>query len=387
MGVKPFKINLKQEILDDLRARLARTRWTDEIAGAGWDYGTNLSYLKELCSYWRNEFDWRRQEKYLNSFHHFRADVDGLGIHFIHERGRGKDPLPLLLIHGYPDSFFRFHKIIPMLTDPENNGGKAQDAFDVVVPSIPGYGFSDRPKEKGMNTQRIAELFAELMIDGLDYNRFGGHGGDWGSSITEQLALNHADSLIGIHLTDIPYHHLFQVPPKDLSGAEQKYLEAGKKWQMAEGAYAMIQATRPQTLASGLNDSPAGLAGWIIEKFRLWSDSGGDVESRFTRDELLTNLTIYWATETINSSFRIYYETMRNPPSNAAKRVAVPTGAAIAPKDLVPAPRAFAERFFNLQHWTELPRGGHFAALEEPELLVEDIRAFFRPLRNAGRSN
>ncbi|HZS10433.1 MAG TPA: epoxide hydrolase [Blastocatellia bacterium] len=385
MSPKTFQIKVRQETLDDLRARLAQTRWVDALEGAGWDGGTDITYLKELCAYWQNEFDWRGQEEYLNSFNHFRAEVDGFGIHFILERGRRENSLPLLLTHGWPDSFIRFHKIIPMLTDPANHGGSAEDSFDVVVPSIPGYGFSDRPKAKGMETQRIANLFAGLMTGELGCKKFAAHGGDWGSGITEQLALNHADSVVGIHLTDVPYHHLFTVQSKYLSEAERKYLAAGRKWQMEEGAYAMIQGTRPQTLACGLNDSPAGLAAWIIEKFRAWSDCGGDVESRFTKDELLTNLTIYWATETIHSSVRLYYEAMRNPPPNAAERVTVPTGVAIPPKDIVPAPREFAERFYNLRHWTELPRGGHFAALEEPELLVEDIRAFFRPLRSAVR--
>lgn len=383
MSRETFKVNIKQAVLDELRARLAQTRWPDEVEGAGWDYGTDLRYLKALCAYWQNQFDWRRQEAYLNSFNHFRAEVDGFGLHFIHERGRGDHSQPLLLTHGWPDSFFRFHKIIPMLTDPERFGGSPEDAFDVVVPSIPGYGFSDRPKEKGMDTQRIADLFARLMTDELGYKKFAAHGGDWGSSITEQLALNHADSLVGIHMTDVPYHHLFAVQSKDLSDAERQYLEAGKKWQREEGAYAMIQATRPQTLAYGLNDSPAGLAAWIVEKFRAWSDCGGDVESRFTKDELLTNLTIYWVTETIGSSVRLYYETLHNPPPNAAARVEVPTGVLIPPKDLIPAPREFAERFYNLRHWAQLPRGGHFAAMEEPELFVEDLRAFFRSLSAA----
>lgn len=385
MSVNPFKVQVKQETLDDLRARLAQTRWIDEIEGANWDYGTNSSYLKKLCAYWQNEFDWRKQEEYLNTLNHFRAEIDGFGIHFIHERGKGDNPLPLLLTHGWPDSFIRFHKIIPLLTDPESYDGKAEDAFDVIVPSIPGYGFSDHPKAKGMNTQRIADLFAKLMTNELGYAKFAAHGGDWGSGITEQVALNHAEALVGIHLTDVPYHHLFAVQAKDLSEAEQAYLKAGKKWQMEEGAYAMIQGTKPQTLAYGLNDSPAGLAAWIIEKFRSWSDSNGDLESCFTKDELLTNLTIYWASETISSAVRLYYEAMRNPPSKAAGRVEVPTGVAIPSKDLVPAPREFGERFYNLQHWTQLSRGGHFAAMEEPQLLVEDLRAFFRPLRTASK--
>jgi pimeloyl-ACP methyl ester carboxylesterase len=378
-----FKIQIPQAVLDDLSERLARTRWTDEVNGADWDYGSNLTYMTALINYWQSEFDWRKQEEALNKFAHFRAQVDDFGLHFIHARGKGENPLPLLLTHGFPDSFLRFLKIIPMLIDPESYGGKREDAFDVVVPSLPGYGFSDRPAERGFSGNHVATLFAKLMTDELGYNRFGAHGGDWGSSITEQLAFKYPDSLIGIHLTEIPYWHLFAQPSADLSETEQKYLEAGQAWAMAEGGYASIQSTKPQTLAYGLNDSPAGLAAWIVEKFHSWSDDAGDVERRFTKDELLTNITIYWATETINSAARYYYEAQHMPREDAGTYIEVPTGVAIFPKDLVPAPREYAARFFNVQRWTEMPRGGHFTAMEEPELLAEDIRAFFRPLRRS----
>jgi pimeloyl-ACP methyl ester carboxylesterase len=279
-------------------------------------------------------------------------------------------------------------KLIPLLTDPAAHGGSAGDAFDVVVPSLPGYGFSDRPTEKGFGKGRIADLFNTLMTAELGYERYGAHGGDWGSAITEQLALNHAASLVGIHLTDIPFGHLFTIPPDHMTEAEQKYLKAGQAWQMSEGAYALIQSTKPQTLAYGLSDSPAGLAAWIVEKFRLWSDCDGDVEQRFSKDELLSNITLYWVTETINSANRIYSESMvsmRDPSEAQQIRPDVATGVAIFPKDIVPAPRAFVEGVFNVQRWTDMPRGGHFAALEEPELLAEDRRAFFRPLRKSSR--
>lgn len=381
MNSNTFKINVAPEILADLQQRLANTRWTNEVMGANWDYGTNLAYLKELVDYWQTEFDWHKQEAALNQFAHFRATIDGFGIHFIHERGKGQNPLPILLAHGWPDSFCRMYKIVPMLTDPLRYGGNAEDSFDVVVPSLPGYGFSDRPTAKGFTDTRTAELLGKLMSQELGYNRFAAHGGDVGSGVTEALAIDRANALVGIHLTDVPYWHLFSVPQDDLSAAEQKYLEAGQKWQMAEGAYALLQSTKPQTLAYGLNDSPVGLAAWIVEKFRAWSDCNGNIEDRFSKDELLTNITIYWATETINSSFLPYYEPDHSPQEHSAKRVEVPTGVAIFPKDLVPAPRKFAERFFNIQQWTEMPSGGHFAALEEPVLLVEDIRNFFRPLR------
>ena len=383
MSAKPYTVQIAQETLDDLGTRLQQTRWPDEVQGADWDYGTNLAYLKELVVYWREGFDWRAQEQAINRFAHFRATVDGFGLHFIHERGKGNNPMPILLTHGWPDSFLRMVKLIPLLTDPAAHGGNAEDAFDVVVPSMPGYGFSDRPTEKGFSHGRIADLFAKLMTDELGHNRFAAHGGDWGSSVTEQLAFNHAASLVGIHLIEVPYTHLFTIQAEDLSEAERNYLKAGQQWQMTEGAYAMIQGTKPQTLGYALNDSPAGLAAWIVEKFRAWSDCDGDVEKRFTKDELLTNITLYWATETINSANRLYYEAQHSPPQTSGTRTDVPTGVAIFPKDIISAPREFAERFFNIQRWTEMPRGGHFAALEEPELLAEDIRAFFRPLRGS----
>ena len=379
--VQRFRIEVPQETLDDLRGRLARTRWIDEVEGAGWDYGTNLGYLRDLTGHWREGFDWREQEAGLNEFAQFRAEIDGFGLHFVHERGRGPDPTPILLLHGWPDSFYRFHKLIPMLTDPERFGGDPADSFDVVVPSLPGYGFSDRPTERGMTGERVADLMHGLMTDALGYERFGAHGGDVGSGLTETLARKHAGSLAGIHLTDVPYTHMFTMAPDDLSEAEQEYLTAGQRWLMQEGAYAMEQSTKPQTLAYGLNDSPAGLAAWIVEKFRAWSDCDGDVEKSFSRDELLTNITIYWATQTIKSSFLTYFEGGGDSSEDAGSRVEVPTGVAIFPKDIVPAPRDYGERFFNVQRWTEMPRGGHFAAMEEPELLAEDLRAFFRDLR------
>jgi pimeloyl-ACP methyl ester carboxylesterase len=378
---RPFAIAIPQAALDDLRDRLNRTRWPDEITGAGWSYGTNLSYLRELVEYWRTRFDWRSQEAMLNRFAQFRAEIDGIGIHFIHERGHGPAPLPLLLTHGWPDSFIRMQKIIPLLTDPARHGGDPADAFEVIVPSMPGYGFSDRPTEPGITPDRIADLFAELMTPTLGYPRFAAHGGDWGSSVTEHLAYRHAASLVGIHLTDVPYGHLFTISPEKLSEEERAYLEAGRRWQMEEGAYALIQGTRPQTLAYGLSDSPTGLAGWLVEKFRAWSDCAGDVERRFTKDELLTHITLYWLTGTINSANRLYYETQHHRPSYGAERTEVPTGVALFPKDLVSAPRAFGERFFNVRRWTTMPRGGHFAAWEEPELLAADLRTFFRDMR------
>ena len=369
--IQSFQININADILADLNKRLSTTRWTDEFENTQWEYGTNSAYLKKLLSYWQNEFDWKKQETYLNSFAHFKTTIQDVGIHFIHEKGRGTKNVPLFLTHGFPDSFVRFLKIIPLLTEPDENGF----SFDLIIPSIPGYGFSDIPKQPGMNPKKVADLFAELMAQ-LGYDQYFAHGGDWGSSITEQLALNYPDNILGIHLTDLPFHHLFTVPETDLSEAEKKYLETGKQWQMTEGGYAMIQSTKPQTLGYGLNDSPAGLASWIIEKFYTWSDCNGNLENSFTKDELLTNLTIYWATQTINSAIRIYYETIKYPPENSSEKVKVPTAAAIFPKDLITAPKEFADRFFNIKQWTQMPKGGHFAAMEQPELLASDIRKF-----------
>jgi pimeloyl-ACP methyl ester carboxylesterase len=392
MSVKPFKIAVSQATLDDLEDRLARTRWPDGPAEEDWHQGTSPRYLRGLAEHWAGGYDWRAQESALNRLAHFRAEVDGLGIHFIHQRGQGERPLPLILTHGYPDSFVRFLKVIPMLTDPARHGGDAGDAFDVVVPSLPGYGFSDKPRKQGAMFH-VGDTWHTLMTDILGYERFGAHGGDWGSVVTEQLARSHADSLVGIHLTDVPFWHLFQ-PPKDPSHREQKFLADNEAWMKKEGAYALIQGTAPRSLGQGLQDSPTGLAAWIVDKFHAWSDCHGDLETRFTKDELLTNVMIYWVTGTIASSFLPYYDFQNSGAMTwmlqAFKQwvgsTAVPAGFARFPKDISQPPREWAERFFNVQRWTEMPSGGHFAAMEEPERLVEDIRAFFRPLRAMART-
>lgn len=381
MNLQTFKVQIPQETLDDLQERLARTRWADEISGAGWDYGANLSYMKELIDYWQSQFDWRAQEEKINRFSHFRASIDNFGIHFIHERGKGSKPMPIIITHGWPSSFYQMLKIIPLLADPESHGGDPADSFDVIVPSMPGYGFSDRPDTRGITVTRIADLWTRLMKEELGYHRFAAQGGDIGSGVTARLALTHPELLVGIHVTDVRNPYLGE-GARELSEAERKFVAEEEKWEKEEGAYGSIQATKPQTLAYGLNDSPVGLAAWIVEKFRSWSDCDGDVERRFTKDELLTNLTIYWATETINSSIRLYYEHRHNSsPPKHGERIQVPTAVALFPKDLSRPPREWAERTCNVQRWTEMPRGGHFAAMEEPELLVEDIRAFFRTLR------
>jgi len=380
MSIEKFHIAISPFIIDDLRERLGRARWPDEIADSGWAYGTNKDYLYELCIHWGHGFDWYEQQEHLNTFPHFRAQLGGTGIHFIHQKGDGAQRIPILLIHGYPDSFVRYLKLIPLLTAA---------GFDVVAPSIPGFGFSDRPQQPGMNTELVADLFAQLMTDELGYKRFLVHGGDWGSQIAEQLAIHHPELLTGVHLLDIPYYHLFALKPEDLTAEEKEYVRVGREWQMTEGAYAMVQSTKPQSLAYAVNDSPIGLAGWIIEKFYAWSDTKGQLENSFTKDELLTNLTVYWVTQTAGSAFRIYYETMRSMPSMSKgplKKISIPTAVAIFPKDMVPAPRVFAERVFDIQQWTEMPEGGHFAAMEKPELLANDIIQFVSKLYKPARA-
>ena|SRR5437870_603508 len=383
MEVRPYTVNIPKMVLDDLRERIARTRWPDEISGTGWEYGTDLKFMMDLIEYWQTRFDWRAQERAINSFTHFRATVDGTGIHFIHEKGKGPTPLPIIITHGWPGSFVEMLRLIPLLTDPASHGASPRDAFDVVVPSLPGFGFSDRPTQPGMNNFRIADLWATLM-NGLGYPRYGVQGGDWGASVSTLLGLAHPANVIGLHLNFIPgsYMPYLGTSARGLSDAERSFLKDVDEWAATEGGYWHIQRTRPQTLAYGLNDSPAGLAAWIIEKFRAWSDCAGDIERRFTKDELLTNVSIYWFTQSIHSSCRLYFETRQRPLSfNEDERVTVPCGVARFPLEAPFPPREWVERGYAVTHWSEMSRGGHFAAMEEPHLLAEDIRSFFRTLR------
>jgi pimeloyl-ACP methyl ester carboxylesterase len=382
MQVEPYRIAVPDAVLADLRERLARTRFPDEVGGSGWTYGTSLAYLRELVAYWRDRYDWRVHEAALNRFPQFRARVGGLGIHYIHVRGVGPRPLPLVITHGWPGSIAEFVDVIGPLADPGSHGGDPADAFDVVVPSMPGYGFSDRPTVPGIDAERIAALWVELMA-GLGYPRFGAQGGDWGSMVSTYLGARHAEQVIGIHLNMvIAFPPDPANPVEGLTQEEVVELMPAQHFLKEETGYQRIQGTKPQTLAYGLNDSPAGLAAWIVEKFRTWSDCDGDVECRFTKDKLLTNVMFYWVTETANSSCRLYYEMMhadKFPPTGF--RVDVPTGCAIFPHELIKPPRGWVERLYNVQRWTRMPKGGHFAAMEEPRALVEDVRAFFRPLR------
>ena len=378
----PFRIAVPDSVLDDLRERLARTRWPDQIPGTTWEYGSELATVQDLCRYWLDEFDWRAAEARLNAWPQFEADVDGLHVHFVHVRSPHRDAVPLCITHGWPGSIAEFTKIVGPLTDPTAHGGNAADAFHVVAPSMPGYGFSGPTTETGVDIRRVARTNVALMAR-LGYERYGAQGGDWGAIATAEMGLLDAAHLLGIHVNmAVPRppkgdDRMAGVLPEEIEG-----LQAVAEFRERESGYQHIQRTRPQTLAYGLTDSPAGLAGWILEKFRVWSDCDGNVFSRFTRDELLTNIMIYWVTGTINASTRLYYETFRaGHLGTTDARVEVPTAIAIFPKEIYRPPRVWCEGVYNVQQFTRMPSGGHFAAMEEPALLVDDLRTFFRQFR------
>jgi pimeloyl-ACP methyl ester carboxylesterase len=382
---EPFAPQADPAALQDLRARLRATRWPDAPEDAGWSMGTDLGYLRELVAYWADGFDWPAQEAALARLPRFRVTLGGLGIHYVHARASGpagsRGPvLPLILSHGWPDSFWRYAKVIPLLADPGAHGADPADAFDVVVPDMPGYGYSDRPGEP-LDAIAVAGLWAELMSV-LGYPRFGAAGGDVGSHVSRYLGLDHPGRVAAVHRTDAGLPR-FTGDPADLTPEEHAWLEGAVAWGRAEGAYAAMHSTKPQTAAFGLTDSPAGLAAWIVEKLRAWSDCDGDVERSFTRDEILTNVTLYWLTGTIGSSMRMYRANAAIPPAQHARRVEVPSGFSLFAGDVVLPPRAWLERTANVVRVTEPARGGHFAPFEEPELYAEELRAFFRPYRAA----
>ena len=383
MQVEGFQVAIPQDVIDDLNQRLERTRWPDEVQAASWRYGANLAYMKELAEYWRTEFDWRSKEQKINAFANYRARLGDLRIHFIHERGRGPSPLPLLITHGWPSSFAEMLKLIPLLTDPASHGGNPEDSFDVVVPSVPGFGFSDPPLTPGFTRWQVADLWAQLM-QGLGYQRFGMHANDIGAVISTWLALDHPAQVIAFHTMMVSFPApAFAEGEPPMTDAERAFAATVAAWEKEEGGYDHIQATRPQTLGYGLNDSPVGLAAWIVEKFRAWTDPDGDVESYFAKDELLTNVTLYWVTQTANSSIRSYFERAHDARKlRPQDKVTVPTGVGLTTEAVEHAPREWAERrYTDLRRWTEFPRGGHFLAAEDPDLLADEIREFFRPFR------
>jgi pimeloyl-ACP methyl ester carboxylesterase len=381
-GVKPFRISVPTRDLDDLRERLARTRLAPALSD-DWTHGTPPAYLAELVEHWRTKFDWAQAERQLNELPQFTAEVQGSDLHFVRAEGVGPAPLPLLFSHGWPGSFWEVSKIIGPLTDPAAHGGDPADAFTVVAPSLPGYGFSAHPGTPGISPTAIAERFHTLMTDVLGYSWYGAQGGDWGAVITTCLGRDHGDQLAGIHVNMMAARPVVGEHSAPLTEAEQAHLDTAAQWRDQETGYIGIQSTKPSTLGAGLSDSPAGLAAWIVEKFRTWSDCDGDVESVFSKDELLTNISLYWLTNTIASSTRLYYEAFRDPstPMTSPGYIDTPTGFASFPKELSRPPREWVARAYNLQRFTELPRGGHFAALEQPAALVTEIREFFRPLR------
>ena len=377
---EPYRLHVPDAAIADLRERLRRTRFPDQAPGEPWAYGTDLAYLRELVGYWAERFDWRAEEARLNAFPQLKVPLHGIDLHCLHVPGAGPEPMPLLLLHGWPGSVLEFLNIIPRLTDPARFGGDPDDAFTVVAPSLPGFGLSFAPGQPRFSVEAMADCVAELMTGVLGYPRFGAQGGDWGAFVTARLGHAHAESLAGIHLNMMPI-------PRDPAMVanptpeERRYLDALTLWLKEEIGYQWIQGTRPQSLAYGLTDSPAGLAAWIVEKFRAWSDCGGDVESVFTKDEVLANISLYWFTGAIGSSFWPYYARMHGPwPIPAG--VNVPVGYAEFPCEMLRPPRSLAARTFTaIRRWSVMPRGGHFAAMEQPDALAAEVRAFFRPLR------
>ena len=377
--IEPFRIDIPQDALDDLRDRLARTRFPQQLPDAGWDYGTELGYLRELVGYWRDEYDWRAREARMNAFDHFRTEIDGTGVHFLHVRSPVDSAVPLLLTHGWPGSFVEFLDVIGPLTDPAAHGGDATDAFHVVVPSLPGYAFSGPTRDRGWHPGRVGRAWAVLM-QRLGYERYFAQGGDWGSFVTTQLAAADPEHCAGIHV-----NMLAPIPmTEDVATDEQACLDQMAAYDEFDSGYAKEQGTKPQTIGYALDDSPAGLAAWIVEKFRTWSDCDGDVERSFTKDQLLDNLMVYWLTATAHSAARMYYEFgvgLRDGTLGILAEVTVPVGYARYPKEIIQTSRRWAEAGYPIAHFADMPHGGHFAAFECPDLFVPDVRACFRALR------
>lgn len=380
VAIQPFHIHVPDAELQDLRERIGRTRWPDPAPTRGWDYGIPLDYVRELAEYWRTTYDWRVHEARLNQFPQFTTSIDGQNIHFLHVRSPESEAMPLIITHGWPGSVVEFMQVIDPLTNPRAHGAEPSDAFHVVAPSIPGYAFSGPTTEPGWDVKRVARAFAELMTR-LGYERYGAQGGDWGSSISRELGRALPHHVMGVHLNMLTAAASADSDDiAQLTDREKGFLDAYARFRQQGSGYYMLQATRPQTLAYALTDSPVGQLAWITEKFREWTDSTDRPEDAIDRDQLLTNVSVYWFTRTANSSARLYFESSRlhYEPSSA------PTGVAVFPREIAPAIRRIAERTNNIVYWSEFDRGGHFAAMEQPELLVDDVRAFFRRFRRAG---
>ena len=374
---QPFRIAIPEVELEDLRSRLGRTRWPDELPGVGWDYGVPRDYLRELVRYWRYEYDWRAAEPRLNRWPQFLTTIDGATVHFAHLRSPEPDATPLIITHGWPGSVVEFMEIIGPLTDPGAHGGDPGDAFHMVVPSIPGFGFSGPTRSPGWNVSRVARAWGELMRR-LGYERYGAQGGDWGSGISRELGVLFPEQLIGVHLNTLTPHFSGDLNELDLQDRER--VERLRRFRQTGSGYGAIQATRPQTIGYGLTDSPAGQLAWIAEKFGEWTDCGlGAVD----RDQMLTNITVYWLTGTAGSSARLYYEAARAGRGGPPAVSTVPTGVAVFPAEIAPPVRRLAEQSNHIVHWSEFDRGGHFAAMEEPGVLIEDVQEFFRRFRSA----
>jgi pimeloyl-ACP methyl ester carboxylesterase len=376
MEVHPFKLDIPQEQLDDLRARLAATRWPDELPDADWDYGAPLEHVRALADHWRDGYDWRAQERRLNAWPHFSTEIDGAHVHFLHVRSPEPDALPLIMTHGWPGSIVEFLYAIGPLTDPRAHGGDPADAFHLVVPSIPGFGLSGPTPDRGWDVRRIARAWGKLMR-GLGYERYGAQGGDWGSRITWELGRAHPESVVAAHVNMLVAEVPADVSEDDLTDEERALLERRNRFVSQGTGYMLQQSTRPQTLAYALADSPVGQLAWIAEKLTAWTDPAKPV----SRDDLLTNVMLYWLTNTAGSSARIYYEFTRTRAFGMPEPTTTPTGVAVFAYDIAQPLRRFAERDNSIVHWSAFERGGHFAALEQPDLLVGDVRTFFRAFR------
>ncbi|MEL7466951.1 MAG: epoxide hydrolase [Pseudomonadota bacterium] len=380
-NVTPFRFHIPDQTLSDILERVALYPWHEMPDDGGWDYGANLDYMKELCAYWVADFDWRAQEDRINSFSHFKAPVDGIDMHFIHEQGSGPNPMPLMISHGWPGSVVEFFELIEPLAHPERFGGKPEDAFTVIAPSLPGFAFSGRPP-RPYGPRKMASIINSLMTDTLGYDRYLAQGGDWGGAICSWLGFDHAPACAAIHINVLTMRH----PEGPQTPQEVAWQAEFTRDQIMQDGYRTQQATRPQTLSYAMMDSPVGIAAWLVEKFHDWSDiPTGDIEAAHSKDALLTNIMVYIATRSFNTASWIYYgrrEEGGRVLSPEGHRVEVPTGCAVFPAEILNwAPRSYVERIYNVRHWTEMPRGGHFAAMEEPELLLEDIRKFTRLLR------